>query len=465
MNEIVGTRLRLVIWLVTGTMFMEVLDGNIIATALPEMGNSFGVPAVELNVAISAYLLSLGVFIPVSSWIAERFGIRRVFTSAIFFFTLTSVACGLSSEYGLFIILRALQGVSGALMVPVGRLLVLRHTPQESRMSTMAKLIWPALIAPVLAPPIGGFIVTHSSWHWIFFLNLPLGVAATLLALWLIPSVEATVKKPFDWIGFSICSVGIFTLLTSLERLTIGSSILNVAMLGASLLLLLLSFYHFKNARFPMLDLGLVKIQTFRVAVLGGSISRMAIGSVPFVLPLMFQVGFQNDAMTSGFLLLFVFAGNLIMKTITTQTLQRFGYRQVMLWNGIFTSLSIATFAMISRDTSYAILIPLLFVSGMTRSMQFTCLGTISFSDVPDEKIADANSLFNVVSQVSMAAGVAMGAMAIRLGTVVADKFSFTFVAIEYKVAFLVASLVSLTGLIEVVRLPKLAGDHFLPRR
>ncbi|MBB3181871.1 MFS transporter [Variovorax sp. Sphag1AA] len=463
-KQLEGRRLQLVTFLVTGSMFMEVLDGNIIATALPEMSRSFGVDALQLNIAISAYLLALGVFIPVSGWIADRFGPRRVFTSAIACFTLTSVACGLVDHLPLFLVLRILQGASGALMVPVGRLLVLRYTPQSRRMAAMSNLVWPALTAPVIAPPLGGFIVKHASWHWIFFLNLPLGLIAFVLALRLIPALEPAPRRRFDWLGFALFGLGIFALLSSLEGLVANANLANLALLGGGITLLAGAVVHFQRSASPMLTLTPLRIPTFRAAMVGGSIMRMAIGSLPFLLPLMFQIGFGFNAFHSGLLLLVVFAGNLSMKAVTTPILRRFGYRPVMLWNGLLAAACLGLCALIGPTMPMGVLMPILFFCGMTRSMQFTCLGTIAFADVPDRQMADANGLFNVISQVGMAAGITLGAMAVRLGGALSEGFHFTAPAIQFRMAFLLISVIALAGLLDTLRLPKGAGDHFVAR-
>ncbi|WP_394787157.1 MFS transporter [Rhodoferax sp.] len=465
MHKLEGARLRFVTFLVTGAMFMEVLDGNIIATALPDMARSFGVNAVQLNVAMSAYLLALGVFIPVSGWIANRLGPRKVFACAIAGFTLTSVACGMVTDLQAFLALRVLQGASGALMVPVGRLLVLRHTPQAGRMAAMSNLVWPALVAPVIAPPLGGFIVNHASWHWIFFLNVPLGIIAFGLALWLIPNLEPEARRPFDWTGFLLCGVGMFALLGALEQLTTKVDAASLVVLAGGGVLLIAALRHFRRAASPMLDLAPMRIATFRAAMVGGSVSRIGISSLPFLLPLMFQLGLGLDAFHSGLWLLVMFAGNLAMKTVTTPTLRRFGYRRVMLWNGLLAVLCLVAWALVGPATPYAALVPMLFASGMTRSMQFTSLGTIAFADMPERQMGDANGLFNVVSQVSMAAGITLGAMGIRLGETLSGMLHFAVPAVEYKVAFVIAAAVTLAGLLDILRLPPGAGDHFVARK
>jgi len=465
MTELQGVRLRMVAWLVTGALFMEVLDGNIIATALPQMALSFRVDTLRLNVAMSAYLLTLGVLIPVSAWIADRFGPRRVFAWAIAGFTLSSLACGLAQDMGLFVALRVLQGASGALMVPVGRLLVLRHTPPAKRMAAMSNLVWPALVAPVIAPPLGGFIVTHASWHWIFFLNVPLGVLAFILALRLIPTMAPASRRPFDWPGFLLSGLGVFALLSGLDLLAASPDAAGLGLMVAGCALLFAALRHFRRAPNPMLDLAPMSVATFRAVILGGSVSRMAIGSLPFLLPLMFQLGFGLDAFRAGTLLLVVFVGNVGMKLVTTPILRRFGYRPVILVNGVLAAASLAACAWIDPDTPKAIVIAILLLSGMTRSMQFTSLGTLAFADVPDRQMGDANGLMNVVSQLSMAAGITLGALCVQLGAVLAERVPFEAPAASYKFALLVTAVLALAGLFDTLSLPKGAGDHFVGRK
>jgi EmrB/QacA subfamily drug resistance transporter len=464
MSALQDTRLRLVMCLVTGAMFMEVLDGNIIATALPDMGRSFGVDAVQLNIAISAYLLALGVFIPVSGWMTDRHGPRRVFACAIAGFTLTSLACGLVEHLHAFIALRVLQGACGAMMVPVGRLLVLRQTPPQRRMAAMSNLVWPALVAPVIAPPLGGFIASHLDWHWIFFLNVPLGILGLVLALWLIPPMAPAPRQPFDWTGFMLCGLGIFSLLGALEWLAASADAAGLALFACGIVLIVAALRHLRRAAAPMLNLTPMRVDTFRVVMLGGSVTRMAIGSLPFLLPLMFQLGFGMNAFEAGLLLLVVFAGNLGMKAVTTPILRRFGYRQVMLWNGLLASASLAACALLTPAMPLAALLPILFIHGMARSMQFTCLGTLAFADVPEARMADANGLFNVVSQLSMAAGITLGAMTIRLGEELGGALAITRPAFPYRTAFMIAAVIALIGLLDTLRLPRGAGDRFVGR-
>jgi EmrB/QacA subfamily drug resistance transporter len=458
------TRSNKELWLtllVAGAMFMENLDGTVITTAVPAMARSFGVAPLALNVGVSAYLLALGVFIPMSGWIAGRFGARRVFAGAIALFTLASVLCGLARGPVEFALLRVLQGMGGAMMVPVGRLVVLNNTPKERLISTIATLTWPALVAPVLGPPIGGFITSRASWHWIFFLNLPLGLLALALTLRLVPQQRATTRKPFDWPGFLLGGAALFCLTWGAELLSrphapwLGAG----AWLAIGALLLTLAIAHYRRAEHPLVELDALKLPTFAVTMFGGSLFRMAIGAVPFLLPLMFQVGFGLDAFHAGVLMIAVFAGNLAMKTRTTAILRRFGYRPVLVTNGFLNVAALGACALFTPATPVWMIALILFIGGMTRSMQFTALNTIAFVDVPQERMAAANTLASTAFQLAMGLGVAFGALAVRAGAWLAPLAGLASApAVEYRIAFLLVALVSLAGLRDALALPADAG-------
>jgi MFS family permease len=428
--------------LVAGAFFMENLDGTVITTAVPDIAHSFGVAPLALNVGVSAYLLTLGVFIPISGWVAERYGARRVFAAALAIFTLASVLCGMANSLSEFVWLRVLQGAGGAMMVPVGRLVVLNNTPKEKLIAVIATLTWPALVAPVLGPPVGGFITSYASWRWIFYLNLPLGVIALALAWWLIPDKRAAEQRPFDWPGFLLSG-------SALLLLTWGALLL--AALG----------WHLQRAAHPLIDLSSFAIPTFSITIIGGSLFRMAIGAVPFLLPLMFQLGFGLDAFHSGLLVIAVFAGNLLMKPATTPILRRFGFKPVLLVNGLVNVTTLAACALLTPSTPVWIIAAVLFAGGLTRSMQFSALNTIAFADVPQPRMAAANTLFSTAFQVALGLGIALGATGVRLGHWSAQQLGIgDWAAIDYRLAFVLVALVSLLGLADALRLAPHAGEQ-----
>ncbi len=445
--------------LVAGTFFMENLDATVITPALPQMAQSFAVQPVDLNTGVSAYMLTLGVFIPVSGWIAERFGARKVFAFAIALFTLASLLCGMAQTLPQFVAMRVLQGVGGAMMVPVGRLVVLRATPKERLIGAIALLTWPALVSLVLGPPLGGLIVDHADWRWIFYLNVPLGLVAFLFALKLTPADIHGGAKSFDWPGFLLTGVGLFFLLFSTEAMarpridwteTALSAVAGVA-------LLLLGVRHLRRTAHPMMALDSLKIPTFAVAIWGGSLFRMGVSAVPFLLPLMLQIGFGYDAFQSGVMLMAVFAGNLAMKPMTTAVLRRFGFRRVIVVNGVVNAAAIAACAGFSPALPLWVVCLVLFVGGMSRSMQFTALNTIAFADIPQPDMTSANTLFSTAFQLAMGLGVALGAIAWRIGESVAASAG---PAAPFRVAFLIVALAALIGVWDGFALKAGAGDH-----
>ncbi len=449
--------------LVAGAFFMENLDGTVITTAVPDIARSFGVAPLALNVGVSAYLLTLGVFIPISGWVAERFGARRVFAAALAIFTLASVLCGMANSLSEFVWLRVLQGAGGAMMVPVGRLVVLKNTPKEKLIAVIATLTWPALVAPVLGPPVGGFITSYASWRWIFYLNLPLGMIALVLAWWLIPDQRAAEQRPFDWPGFLLSG-------SALLLLTWGAEVVGgqhpdwneagACLLAGALLLAALG-WHLRRAAHPLIDLSSLAIPTFSITIIGGSLFRMAIGAVPFLLPLMFQLGFGLDAFHAGLLVIAVFAGNLMMKPATTPILRRFGFKPVLLVNGLANVTTLAACALLTPSTPVSVIAAVLFAGGLTRSMQFSALNTIAFADVPQPRMAAANTLFSTAFQVALGLGIALGATGVRVGHWSAQQLGISdWPAIDYRLAFVLVALVSLLGLADALRLAPQAGEQ-----
>ncbi|GKN17977.1 MFS transporter [Klebsiella pneumoniae] len=448
--------------LVAGAFFMEFLDGTVIATALPDMARDFGVTAVELNIGISAYLITLAVLIPASGWIADRFGARAIFTLALAIFTLASVFCGLSTEVHIFVAMRILQGVGGALMVPVGRLAVLRTTPKHQLIKAIATLTWPALVAPIIGPPLGGFITRYASWHWIFFINVPLGLAAIILSLRIIPDIRETERRSFDLSGFITTSVAMVSLVTAMERLGDRQPqiwpTLALAALGFGCLLY--SIRHFRRAAAPMVRLDALQVPTFRVTMYGGSLFRASISAVPFLLPLLFQVGFGMVPFHSGLLVLAVFVGNLTIKPATTPLIRWLGFRRLLLINGALNVCSLLACALLTPQTPVWAIMLILYLGGVFRSIQFTGVSTLAFADVPAAQMSDANTLFSTASQLAVGLGITLGAIGIRLGEQVGDWLHLTELpGISFRLSFVFIALICLVGMIDSLHLAKTAGS------
>ncbi|WP_447791671.1 DHA2 family efflux MFS transporter permease subunit [Pseudomonas farris] len=459
-------RSTLIALLVAVTFFMENLDATVIATALPDMARTFGVAAVDVNIGMSAYMLAVAVFIPISGWLADRFGSRLIFSSAIVLFSLSSLMCGLSDSLETFVAARVLQGISGAMMVPVGRLAVLRTTEKKDLVRAISFITWPGLVAPVLGPPVGGFIVTHASWPWIFYLNLPLGILALIATLVLIPKQDDVSSRTFDFSGFLLVGVASAALLYGVEML--GQSRANLlqglSLSGTGVILGVFAWRHMRRHAQPLLALGVMGVRTFSVCLCGGSIFRIAISTLPFLLPLMFQLAFGLSAFDAGLLVLAIFAGNLAMKPFTTRVMRRWGFRPVLMINGILGVLAIAACALLDERMSWALILFILFVGGLSRSMQFTAFNTLGFADVPKEQMSDASTLFSMFFQLSMGLGVAVGALLLRLAMNVHDNTEQALTA-DFQLTFLWVAVIAGVALLDNLRLLPQAGEVVLQRK
>jgi EmrB/QacA subfamily drug resistance transporter len=404
--------------LIASAFFMENLDGTIIATALPQMARSFHVGAVNLNIGMTAYLLTLAVFIPISGWVADRFGARTVFAAAIGIFTLSSLLCGLAHTLTQFTLMRILQGLGGAMMVPVGRLIVLRNTPKDKLTQAIAYITWPGLSALVLGPPLGGFITTYASWHWIFFLNLPIGAVALILTLLWIENVRTGATHPFDWLTFVLAGVASSGTVYAMEKLggdgmhwQAPSLILALSLISGLLAVAAAR----RKPTTSFIDIESLRLKTYALSIYGASAFRIAVSVLPFLLPLMFQIVFGLSAFHSGLYLLALFAGDFSMKAIVIQVLRRFGFRRILIVNGTITAASIVLCATFTPATPPALILLLLYLHGAFRSMQFTCMTTLSYSEIQPEHMSRANGFLSAVMQLSLGMGIAVGAITLRL--------------------------------------------------
>jgi EmrB/QacA subfamily drug resistance transporter len=451
---------RLIAFLVAGAFFMENLDGTVIATALPQMASSFHVSPVDLNLGMTAYMMTLAVFIPVSGWLADRFGPRTIFSSAIAIFTLASVLCGLTNSLWQFTAARIAQGIGGAMMVPVGRLVVLRITDKKNLMRSIACITWPGLMAPVIGPPVGGFITTYFTWRWIFFLNIPLGLLALGFALAWIGNERDNPDREFDWLGFGLIGTACVAVMYSLElmgqRSLAWGRIAGLLVYGAGAGAI--AVRHMLRAPHPLLEFSSMKIRSFAISIAGGSLFRIAISVSPFLLPLMFQVTFGLSAFESGLLLLALFAGNLSMKTITTPVLRHYGFRTVLIVNGIASAVLIASFALLSPGTPRVAMLAVLFLHGLSRSLQFTAINTLAFAELPKAAMSSATSMQAVVHQMSMGMGVAVGAVALRAASAMREGRDTGPALADFHVAFVLVSLLALVAVADCFGLDRRAG-------
>ena len=461
-NGIPANRTLLLALLVAVTFFMENLDATVITTAIPQMARDFAASPVALNVGVSAYLLAVAVGIPMSGWLADRYGARTVFACAILIFTFASILCGLSETLPMFALSRVLQGIGGAMMVPVGRMVVLRVTEKKDMVKTIAFITWPGLIAPVLGPPLGGLIVTYGHWPWIFWLNIPLGIIAIVATVYLVPQFKAEQPRPFDVRGFVLTATSCTALIISLEALGQMHLSLGIPLLLLGVLCSVLAYRHSFNHPQPLLPFSAMTINTFRNAVVGGSLFRASINAVPFLLPLLFQLGFGWSAAQAGAMVLWVFAGNLAMKPATTWLMKRFGFRRVLMVNGVISLGAMLGCLLLSPSLGYFAIAGILFIGGLSRSLQFSCYNSLGFADVPQAKMSDASVVFSIFFQFSMSAGIALAALFLR-GAMLWHEHA-TIEQNDIHIAFAGVALLVLMSLFDVWRLEKNAGAQVLSR-
>jgi EmrB/QacA subfamily drug resistance transporter len=398
-------------------MFMQSLDSTVIATALPTIARSLGESPLRLNVAITCYLLSLAVFIPISGWTADRFGARRVFGSAIIVFTLGSIACGISNSLSALVAARILQGMGGALMVPVGRLVLLRTVPKSDLVRAMSYVSVPALIGPVMGPPVGGFIVTYASWRWIFFINIPIGVLGIVLVNLLIGDLKETGRRPFDLAGFALTGIGLASLAFGFENVGRGAlpNVLVFALLAVGAVCLAFYVRHAYRVSHPIIDLALLKIPTYAMASVGGFLFRMGLGALPFLMPLMLQVGFGLSALNSGMLTFASAAGAMLMKTTAVRVLRTLGFRIVLVGDAVISAAFLFGYSLFRPSTPHLVIFLALLAGGFFRSLQMTSINTLSYADVPPSMLSRATSLTSMAQQLSQTAGVATAALMLHM--------------------------------------------------
>ena len=411
-------RLPLMIPMIVATAFlMEQLDSTILTTAVPDIGRSLHVTPVQMSLAVAAYVLAVAVFIPVSGWFADRFGARRVFVAALAVFTIGSGLCGLAQSFSMLVAMRIVQGLGGAMMTPVGRLILLRSFPRSELMTAMTYMTLPAIMGPVFGPLMGGVITTYLSWRWIFFVNLPAGLIGIVLALRYVKNVRDPQTQKFDFAGFLMvgCGLGLFQFgLENVSRPVISISTIAVTLAVAVGLLLAFGFYARKKTG-AAVDLSLFRIRSFRVGTLAGGTCRIGMNGLPYLLPLMLQVGFGLSPIASGSLTLVGSAGAIFVRTLIAPLLRRHGYPAVLAASAVAGSATLAAFALLTPQTPHWIIMALVFVFGLMRSAQFMTSNTLSYSDMPDSHLSRATSLGGVLQQLSVSFGVSVAAVLLSL--------------------------------------------------
>ena len=421
-------------WIAAMAFFMQALDATILNTALPAIAQSLNRSPLAMQSAIISYTLTVAMLIPVSGWLADRFGTRRVFMLAVTLFTLGSLACALSSSLTELVIFRVLQGIGGAMMMPVARLALLRAYPRSELLPVLNFVTMPGLVGPILGPVLGGVFVTWASWHWIFLINIPIGVAGLLYARKYMPNFP-TPRRSFDMGGFFLFGLSLVLFSSGMELFgeKIVATWIALSVILSGILLFLLYIRHARRHPTPLISLGLFNTRTFSVGIAGNIASRLGTGCVPFLMPLMLQVGFGYPALIAGCMMAPTAMGSILAKSTVTQVLRWFGYRKTLVGVTVFIGLMIAQFSLQSAALPVWMLILPLFVLGMAMSTQFTSMNTITLADLTDENASSGNSVLAVTQQLSISLGVAVSAAVLRFyegfdSTNTVEQFHYTFI-------------------------------------
>jgi EmrB/QacA subfamily drug resistance transporter len=442
-------------------LFMENLDSTVISTALPAIAKDLHEDPISLKLALTSYLISLAIFIPVSGWAADRFGARTIFRAAILVFILGSILCGISATLPGLVGARVIQGLGGALMVPVGRLLLLRSVERSELVNALSYLTVPALLGPMTGPLLGGFITTYFHWRWIFWINVPIGAIGMILATIFVEDVKDGMAWPLDVTGFLLCGLGLASLLFGLGGIGRGLMAWQAAMVLAVLGAISLAAYyaHAHHAAFPLLDLKLFSIKTFRASVIGGSLFRIGIGSVPFLLPLMLQTGFGLTAFHSGSITFIAAAGAMAMKATAPRILRIFGFRRVLVFNAMLSAAFLGCYGLFTPSTPVVLIMSFLLVSGFVRSLEFTSINAIAYAEIDSAKMSAAVSFASVAQQLSLSLGIAAGAGALQ-GFALFSPGTDVLALENFKWAFIAMAAVSLSAVAAFLRLPTDAGSE-----
>ncbi len=431
--------------IVASALFMENIDATVLTTSLPAIAADLKEDPIALKLALTSYLLSLAVFIPVSGWMADRFGARTVFRAAIVVFTLGSVACGFSQSLLDFVLFRMLQGLGGAMMVPVGRLVIVRTVPKHELVSALAWLVVPALMGPLIGPPLGGFITTYFHWRWIFWINIPIGILGLLLASKFIENFREKNPPPLDLRGLMLLGLGLAGIAFGLT--TIGQGLLPVSvavfMLAVGSGLVIAYVLHARTTKAPVLDLKLLSVPTFRASIIGGSLFRIGIGAMVFLLPLLFQLGFGLTAFASGALTFAGAIGAILMRATATPILRRFGIKRVVVYNAAIAAGLIAACALFVPGVSHTFIIALLLVGGFFRSLQFTSMNSLAYADLEAKSMSQATSFTSVAQQLSISAGVTVAALVLE--TLRYSRGGSAILVSDFQIAFLIVGAISLS--------------------
>lgn len=441
-------------------LMMQTLNATVLSNALPAMARDMGEDPLRLNLAITMYLLAAAVFLPISGWAADKFGAKRIFILAMALYAISSALCGFADTLMELVGARLLQGAAGAMMAPVGRLVLLRTTPKNELVGAMSVLTMPALLGPVIGPPLGGFIVTFWDWPWIFFINLPIAAVGLLLVIRFVPNVALQDAKALDWKGMLLTGFGLALVIFGFENL--GRDILPAlgvaGLFAAGMAMLWIYAWHARRTPHAILDLSLFRLRTFEASVIGGAFMRIAMGATPFMLAMLLQVAFGMTALQAGLLTFVGAAGALVMKTTAPPILRRFGFRQVLIVNAVITGVFFLAYAFFRIDTPHWVIMLVLLAGGFFRSLQFTSLNGLAYAEIEQDRMSRASTMSAMAQQLIQSVGIGLAATLIHVFTQMAGQSEMT--AETISPAFLVIGALTFVSLIFYARLPKDAGDE-----
>jgi len=456
---------RILPFIVGCALLMQMLDSTVVITALPAMARDLDSDPISMNITITSYLIAVAMFVPVSGWAADRFGARRVFIAAIALFTLSSLTCALSNTLTQLVLSRVVQGLGGAMMVPVGRIILLRTIPKHNLLKAMAFLSMPALIGPMAGPPLGGLLVTYASWHWIFLINIPIGVLGIWLITRYVKELPADTKPPkLDVVGFLLSAICMAALVSGFESLGHGgpSAWISTTIIGTGLITGFLYVLHARRHPNPILDLKLLRIPTFRAAILAGNLCRFAVGATPYLLALLLQIGFGMSALAAGLITFVGAVGSLLMKMAAPRILNRWGYRHVLTVNAVLTGASLAACASFTPEMPAFIMLGILLIGGFFRSLQFTAVNTLAYADIAHDGMSRASSFAAMAQQLGISLGVGVAAEALNLS--MAWRGSDSLIAADVVVGFIVIGTLCALASLAFWRLAPNAGESLRQR-
>ena len=455
---------RLLPLIIATALFMENTDSTVIATSLPMIAQDIGVDPIALKLAITSYLVGLAIFIPISGWMADRYGAKTIFTAALAVFMGGSLACAWANSLEGFVVARFIQGMGGAMMVPVGRLVLLRSVPRNEVVQALATLTIPAMIGPILGPVLGGFITTYFDWRWIFFINIPIGILGIFLSIRFIPNIREENIPPLDFVGFLLSGVGLALLMLGFAS---GGHLIplrvSVACVVVGTICVVLFVLHARRTPHPVMRLSLLKLQTFRASIVGGSLFRIGIGAIPFLLPLMLQIGFGLSPLASGSITFISAVGALFTKTLAKRVLELTGFRRLLVVNALIGAVFIGLNGFFTPSTPHWIMMTILFAGGCFRSMQFTSLNAIAYAEVSHRDMSSATSLSSVSQQLSLSIGVALGAGALEAAGRMRGAEHIG--PQDFAIAFWVVACVAALSALVFVKLPPDAGAEMSGHR